>query len=595
MSSRISAPGVLLLLSVFSSPLWAQDVTVLQARSRIVVVDVVATDSKGNPVKGLTAADFQLLEDKVPQTIRHFDEHATVAGDAPAISTPKMAPNTFTNVVMAPQGSALNVILVDALNTPREAQPMLRSQLGEVVDKLPPNTRVAVFALSDRVVMLQSFTSDPAVLKAVLTQRKRMPASASLQAQGGGAGLVGSDQIVGAFDPGTPIAMFERSITNIVGDQQIGMTLDALQEIGQYLAALPGRKNLIWLSGSFPVDFIPDINSAGGLGTFSSMRFYAEEMRKVSSELARSQVAVYPIDANGVQIDPAYTSALPGRPAGAVENDPGYNSRMSSAFSTHLEKVHGEMRQMGEQTGGHAFYGSNNLARFVNQAIERGANYYTLTYVPTNTNWNGGPRSIQVEMVHGKKINLEYRTGYLATDKTVTANNQQTTPESQRTAFSTVAASMKRGAPTPTEILFKIRVTPSGVIDPPAKAEVPVGAGPLAAVSRKQQRRYKVDYAVNPEDLHWRVDNGVRDATVEFMMVGYDRDGSVLNSASRTLSLKLTEANYAAAVKGGLQLAQEIAMPAKGDYYLRIGVMDKETNHVGSVEVSTATLVMPRS
>lgn len=124
----------------------------LKARSRIVVVDVVAMDWKGSPVKGLKASDFQLLEDKTPQTMRHFDEHRAAAdtAGAPLSPVPKMAPNMFTNVMLAPLGSALNVILIDALNTPQESQPMLRSQPGEVVDKLPANTRVAVFGLSDR-------------------------------------------------------------------------------------------------------------------------------------------------------------------------------------------------------------------------------------------------------------------------------------------------------------------------------------------------------------------------------------------------------------------------------------------------------------
>ncbi len=121
---------------------------------------------------------------------------------------------------------------------------------------------------------------------------------------------------------------------------------------------------------------------------------------------------------------------------------------------------------------------------------------------------------------------------------------------------------MRRGAPTPTEILFKILVTPSSVINPPAQAAQKKEG--LAAVSLHAQRRYRVDYAVDPEDIHWQVDGGTRSATIEFMIVGYDADGNILNQTTRTVPLRLTEQNLAAAARGGLQLTQELAMPAKG-------------------------------
>lgn len=101
-------------------------------------MDVVATDSKGNAVHGLKSSDFALLEDKQPQAIRHFEEHTAAPADAPLPAQQKMPPNTFTNVVTAPEGSALNVIVLDSLNTPLETQPFLRSQLKSVIDALPP-------------------------------------------------------------------------------------------------------------------------------------------------------------------------------------------------------------------------------------------------------------------------------------------------------------------------------------------------------------------------------------------------------------------------------------------------------------------------
>jgi VWFA-related protein len=598
--------GLLVCFATSLAPACAQQGLAAQSptihtQSRIVVVDVVVTDSKGQPIHGLKQSDFKLLEDNQTQNIRHFDENAAVPLDTHHTPQPMMAPNTFTNFINTPTGSALNVVLLDTLNTPQESQPFLRSQLKTVAEMLPEGSRVAIFGLTTKLVMLQSFTSDPAILKAALTQPRRMSSATSLQAKSTPE-LSASDQTLimtaggyeaAPFDPNSPLANFERKFTLNELSTRVELTLSALTQIGQYLAAIPGRKNLIWISGSFPITFILDLNSAGR-NFFDNSADFSNEIAKVSAELARSQVAIYPVDSRGIQADAAYTAALETRTRGAVANDPHYNSRMSSSLATSLVLEHGSMDQLADQTGGHAFYGINNIASAVTKAINLGANYYTLTYVPSNTNWNGDTRRIKVTL-DGKRYQLAYRTGYIASDRPTTASNQQTTAESSRTTASTVTATMQRGAPNPTEILFKILVTPSTVINPPASGPRTVATdGKLGTVSLHAQRRYHIDYAVDPEDIHWELDHGVRSASIEFMIVGYDNDGTTINSADRIVPIHLTGQDYDAATHGGLRLGQEIAMPAKGEFYLRIGVLDKSTNRIGAVEVSTVTLHFPK-
>jgi hypothetical protein len=119
-----------LVLSSTSSCLAQQPlpsaVPTIRKDTRIVVVDVVVTDSNNQPVHNLKASDFVLREDTRPQTIRHFEENSAIPGNtSPLPQQPKMAPNTFTNVVTTPQGNALNIILLDALNTPQSSQPFL--------------------------------------------------------------------------------------------------------------------------------------------------------------------------------------------------------------------------------------------------------------------------------------------------------------------------------------------------------------------------------------------------------------------------------------------------------------------------------------
>jgi VWFA-related protein len=603
-----TAFAVLLLASAIAHPCPAQqpasEPATLHVKSRIVVVDVVVTDSKGNAVHGLKSSDFALLEDKQSQTIRHFEEHTAAPPDATLPPQPKMPPNTFTNVVTAPEGSALNIIVLDSLNTPLEAQPFLRSQLKSVVDSLPPGTRVAVFGISNRLVMLQSFTSDPAVLKAAVSRQRGILGSAALQAsssiQPGAADQAmvmspGGTFEAAGFDPGSALALYDRRVFVAALRDRADLTLTALHQLSQYLSALPGRKNLIWASGGFALQYFLDASSAtAGSRPFDSTTDFSREVQQVSIDLAKSQVAVYPVEVLGLTADGLYTAQVGSTIPGAQQVDPGSHARQSMQASAQVLAQQATMYRVADETGGHAFVNTNDVAGAVVKAINMGANYYTLTYVPSNTNWDGKNRKIKVNL-EGKNYHLSYRTSYIASERAATAANQQTTPESERNEASTLIATMRRGAPDPTEIIFSIHVSPSVAINPPANAAQKSSQGEkLATVSLRPQRRYRVDYAIDPEDINWQIDKDKRSATLEFMIIGYDNESNTVNKTSRTVPLHMSDQDFAAASRGGLRLSQEMAMPATGEYYLRVGVLDKSNNHIGTVEVSTVTLENPK-
>ena len=131
-------------------------VPTLKANTRIVVVDVVVTDSKQNAVRNLKATDFSLLEKGEPQTITHFEEHiaqsAATAAKLPPV--PKLEPGTFTNYSLAPTDGPLNVLLLDSLNTPMKDQAVVRDQMMKYLKTARPGTRMAIFGLSSKLHLL---------------------------------------------------------------------------------------------------------------------------------------------------------------------------------------------------------------------------------------------------------------------------------------------------------------------------------------------------------------------------------------------------------------------------------------------------------
>ena len=130
-----------------TAPAAAAPATTIRTSSDLVIVDVVASDSQQKPVHQLTAADFTVLEDGKPQTVKSFEEHAT-GTPAPLPPLPKLDPGIFTNYSVAPANGALNILLLDKLNTPMDAQSVVRDQVLKYLKEVPPGTRIAIFSLT---------------------------------------------------------------------------------------------------------------------------------------------------------------------------------------------------------------------------------------------------------------------------------------------------------------------------------------------------------------------------------------------------------------------------------------------------------------
>ena len=283
----------------------APPVQTIKATAQLVVVDVVVTDSSHKPIHGLKASDFTLTENNTPQVVKSFEEHTALT---PADATkfppmPKLPPGIFTNYSPAPVNGAVNLILLDSLNTPMRDQAYVRQQLLAYLKSTPPGTRVAIFGLSTRLFILQGFTSDPELLKTVI-EKGLAKGSPLLDDQVGGGGVQNS--VADNFEDmgGDPTLVanlrdFEAITQSFQLELRAKYTLDAMNQIARYLSAIPGRKNLIWFSGSFPIDVLPDTSGAQA-NPFIAVASSEEEFRETVALLARSQVAVYPVDARGL-------------------------------------------------------------------------------------------------------------------------------------------------------------------------------------------------------------------------------------------------------------------------------------------------------
>jgi VWFA-related protein len=540
----------------------AQTTPSLRTGVQIVMVDVIVTDGHDNPVRNLQQRDFKVYENGNEQAVSLFEEHSTAVAASPA-AMPKLASNVYTNFPTATEGGPDNILLFDLLNTPIDRQAFAKGQLLAFLKTAKPGTRLALFTLTSRLNLLQGSTSDPALLVAALNALE-IHSSPIL------ADPIGT---MGFADSVAEMPMAKPAIARQNEGEQSAeqnhfravYTLGAMSQLAHYLSGTPGRKNLIWFSNAFPSGLF---NSIGSLQT---------DFRKTMNLLARSQVAVYPVGLRGLATSPlsdvsATKYALNG--GKAVNGD-------IDQFGALLGDDHATSERMAKATGGKAFDNANDLDRAVTKALEEGSHYYTLVYSPSDKRQDGSYRKISVVAPSGYK--LAYRDGYYAdssdSQPVKQAPGDIAAPDVMRTA-------MQRGAPAPSEIIFNAMV-----IADPATNDRPAAGNKSSSKSKPPYRLLTIAYAVNPGDITMpERPDGTRQVDLDFVSLVYDREGQLFTQQSNQVNVFANQTAIQQVLKEGVRYQQQIAVPAKGEYYLRMGVHDIIGDKVGTIEIPVASI-----
>jgi VWFA-related protein len=571
-----------------TQPAATTGIATIHARTNLVVVDVVVTDSKKNPIHGLQKSDFTLMEDGKLQVVRNFEEHTEVPLSATTVVAPEKLPaGLFTNKSAAPANGPVNVLLLDYLNTPLIAQANAKKQLIDFLDKAPAGTRIAIFGLTTHLYMLQGFTSDMAALKVAMASKKGTTQVSDILTDAVNAGPMGTTAFADAAAQYADVtqamlddmARVDAQITSEEQNNRALYTLNAFDQLARYLVGIPGRKNVIWFSAGFPLDVEPNLSEAD---PNDSVIRNDDAVRKTDNLLTRAQVAVYPVDARGLQTDPTFSvmsQAATSADSGAAA------ATASAAFMTQTAQEHGTMEAMAADTGGEAFYNTNGLTQAVSKAVQEGSNYYTLTYSPVNLQWDERFRTIKVKVAE-PNVQLTYRNGYYAIDP---SDRNRVAAQGAATALvqtTTMSAAMMHGGPDPAEILFKVRVRPSSTPpqatvlqtnqsnpDPKLKIE-----GPF--------KQYGVDLVPDAHAVTCRVGaDGNHHCVLEVWTFVYNTNGDKLITASNRLFRRLTPEQYNTLLSGGMAFHQQISVPVKGQYYLRTAIHDMVSDNVGAVEI----------
>src|SRR6266478_1667546 len=370
----------------------AQAPQAIRVATELVLVNVVARDKKGNLVRDLKREDFTVLEDGQKQQVSSFDfeniDEMALAGQTAPTTTgseaavPGAAPSAGPQATIDARDRRLILLFFDF-------SAMEVDQIDRAVDsakkyvnaKMQPADLIAIVSLSTNMRLDLDFTDDKKKVLSVLN------AYNSGSGQGFDSGATGTSE--GAAETSGAFTADDTDYNTFSADRK----LLALQSIIQAVGKLPQKKSLIYFSNGI---------TQSGVDNQSALR-------AATAAAVKANVSIYPLDVRGLQALPgggeAQNASVHGQSAytgASVLNDLNSNAASQETLST-----------LAADTGGKAFFDSNDFSGVFSQVQKDTSAYYILGYTSSNHAKDGRFRHIKV-VLNRPDVKLEYRAGYYA-------------------------------------------------------------------------------------------------------------------------------------------------------------------------------------
>jgi VWFA-related protein len=561
----------------------------IRVTTNYVVLDVVVTDKDGKPVRDLTREDFTIKESGKPQKMSFFSFEER-RGNFAAQQLPAGIYSNRPEFHMPPSGP-LGIILIDGLNTSVANQSYARQQiLRYLATQFVPSQQVAVYALTTRLIRLQDFTTDPALLRAAIELYQPQSAGQSTTAPSRQPSpAVGTGADSARMGPGsanrTMAAVMAFQQDQATTDLQVRMaaTLEALRSLARIVGGQHGRKNLIWVSSGFPFALSPDegatytasmaetmrdptappaLANEGRIGNLAStvQQAFLPEMHRTATLLAETQTAIYPVDARALIGAPGADASRTGlNQSGLLMMGNEYGQSVSGSMNSIYSSLE-TMKELARQTGGRALVSRNDIDHAVAIAMEDGGAYYSLGYTSENKKLDGSWRSFKVE-VHRPGLQVRHRLGYFAVDPSKKKKEQEndTTTLVRNTALDA------------TMVYF------DSMVSPPEK----LGAKNTVSIRMR----------VEPSTISFTPNGDKRQVSLDFFVVAVGSDGKIVSNTGKTVDVALEPGQYEQVIKQGLLVPFELEL-APGEYQIRMAVRDNRSGALGTV---TAPLSLAKS
>jgi len=501
----------------------------LNLNANIVLTNVVVRDKKtGAVVKGLKASDFTIYEDKKPQKIISFDyqnvdEAAVLAEKSTASGKASIADLLERNFAASPKelkDHRLIVIFFDLSSMQDEdIDRAVDAATKYVKTQMQPADLVALVSMSTGLTMDQDFTSNKDALLRGLGKYNGTDETGF--ANGGTGSTSGTSDDTSAF------AADDTEYNSLNTDRE----LLAIRTIAKSLERVDERKSMLYFSGGL---------TRNGIENEASLR-------AATNEASKANMAIYSVDSRGLQALPPVGDASTGSLRGSSAYSGGAaTAQLSSNFGSQET-----LDTLSMDTGGKAFFDSNDFAPAFQQVQHDTEAYYILGFRSTNQRTDGTYRHLMVK-VNREDVKIEYRPGYYAA-----ADFQHQKTEDREEALTEQMRS-----------------------DLPA-TDVAVYLQALYFMSSKGLYFIPVDVIVPGSQIPF-VKGGDRDkATLDIVGQVKDAQGIAVGNVRQTVKLAVDAA--AEVQRKNIQYSTGFTL-APGRYHLKFVVRENQTGNMGSFE-----------
>jgi len=564
----------------------------LRVNSRLVDVNVVALDKKGQPITDLREGDFEVYDNGVKQEVRSFGQADIASSErradqAPGTVSPALL--EFSNRAATDGKSGINegntlVFLLDASNLAYPDLVDARQQMIHFLETLPPNERVAMYVCRyHRFQVLEEASTNHAMLIARLKQWKPNPQDV------GNANdeetrnrqtfeTVHSPEDMLSVNGNFTMDTFTQSEALDPKMREMGSNpgpnaLSILVDVAHHLAVVPGHKSLVWVTSD---NALADWNKLS-ITIEKGSKYIEPVALRTQEAMNNAHVSIYPLDASrleanvvtpeiggrNVELTPTFQmplgnelqmegpEATSGPDMNAYTQNRNFASagRLSAQLQQDIHPIQGVFREVADATGGRALRRSNNMVGQLNGVVADGHATYLLGFSPSRPA-DGQYHLITVKLVGRHDATLRYRTGYLY-------DIEQTSLKDR----------------------FK-----RAIWQPADASEIAVKARPVADAAGSALR-----ITVAGTDLDLTQQDALWMGKLDIFMVRRDEEGLRATVSGKTVGLKLKEPTYQRAMNEGLTFDERLDTKLE-DGSLRVIVVDGNSGRIGTVTVPTNAL-----
>ena len=492
--------------------------TTLRSTTRVVVLDVVVTDANGRPVEGLQKSDFTLLEDGTQQAVSGFEAHGS------------------SHPTDTPEAPAQNILLLDEVNTRFTNLAFARKCVHRLIEQhgaqLEQPTSLLVL-VDHGLIVLQEPTRD-------------------------------GNALLAAMDRHHPALPTQLMLAGAEHDtQRVLWSLTALRKIAQAGAGSNVRRNLLWISGGFPATSPESTNDSGRTAMYDAIRRISVELLQARTTLytidpSATETVVSGVDTYGQALDHIGPSSY--NPGGSVNAAAG---SYVQSLSSHGSRLFPDMilQRFAQETGGRSFWGRNDLDAELAAARTESARYYTISYSPSDRNFDGRFRTIVVKLSR-PGLQVRTRVGYFAVPYP---------PQ-----------------PTPQELVSQLE---DALANPVHYTGIHLQAVGDVATAAPGSRR-KVVLRIDPRDLNFKPQpDGTRQCTLVTATAVFSKGRVPLLIREHAFTATISEKQAMSLSKDPVFVRFDLP-PLDGVSSLRVAVRDESTGTMGTADVaSSATLV----